>query len=93
MKYYNRFNAIPQVFRNGSALLNIFPCRNITWVKKTIYQKQIEKLKSLMKDPSPNNLFMAATVFYSDNERGRLFSNPVETPFRSPERRITKEIF
>lgn len=77
VKYYNRFNSIPQIFRKtGSAILSMFPDEI---VRNNISKSKFAKFKSLMKDPSPNNMFMAATVFYSDKERGRLFSSPVET--------------
>jgi asparagine synthase (glutamine-hydrolysing) len=77
VKYYNRFNSIPNLFRKtGSAILNMFPD---DMVRNNISKSKFAKFKSLMKDPSPNNMFMAATVFYSDSEKGRLFSNPIET--------------
>jgi asparagine synthase (glutamine-hydrolysing) len=81
VKYYNRFNSIPNLFRKtGTALLNIFPTDTLPVVRNNnISKSKFEKLKSLMKDPSPKNLFMAATVYYSDEERDKLFSNPVES--------------
>jgi asparagine synthase (glutamine-hydrolysing) len=81
VKYYNRFNGMNPILRKtGSAILNLMAAETLPGIgKNNISKSKFEKLKSLMKDPSPNNLFMAATVYYSDKERGRLFSNPVET--------------
>jgi len=83
IKYYRRMNAIPAIARkSGAALLSAFPIGEIrTFRDDNIFKKKFEKLSTLLKDPSPQNIFMGMTVDFSENERGRLFIQKPETIF------------
>jgi asparagine synthase (glutamine-hydrolysing) len=83
VKYYKKMNAIPAIARKGSAaLLNAFPIGEMgAFRDNNMFKKKYEKLSIILKDPSPQNIFMGMTVDYSEAERGRLFIKKPETIF------------
>ncbi len=83
LKYYRKMNAIPSIARNsGAALLRSIPIdRWPTFRDNNIFRRRYQKLTALLKDPSPQNIFLGMTVNYNDRERSDLFSDKIETIF------------
>ncbi|MDP4212584.1 MAG: asparagine synthase (glutamine-hydrolyzing) [Bacteroidota bacterium] len=83
LKYYHKMNSIPAVGRkSAAALLNAVPVE--MWpVKRNdyIFQKKYEKLVTILRDPSPQNIFMGMSVYYNDRERKSLFKEKPESIF------------
>jgi asparagine synthase (glutamine-hydrolysing) len=83
LKYYKKMNAIPAIARKGgSALLKAVPFDRLPVFRdNNIFKKRYEKLTAILRDPSPQNVFMGMTVDFSDKERNRLFINKTDTIF------------
>jgi asparagine synthase (glutamine-hydrolysing) len=83
LKYYKKMNAIPAIARkSGSALLRAFPLDRLPVFRHNhIFKKKYEKLSTILRDPSPLNIYMGMTEDFSGKERERLFINKSETVF------------
>jgi asparagine synthase (glutamine-hydrolysing) len=83
IKYYRRMNAIPGMARKSAAawLSASSVDRWPGFRKDAIFKKKYEKLTTILRDPSPQNLYLGMTVDFSDNERRGLFIQKPETIF------------
>jgi asparagine synthase (glutamine-hydrolysing) len=83
LKYYKKMNSIPAIARkSGAVLLNTFQINKLSvFQEDNIFQKKYEKLATVLRNPSPQNIYMGMTVDYSDNERSHLFIKKTETIF------------
>jgi asparagine synthase (glutamine-hydrolysing) len=82
-KYYKRMNAIPRMARKSTAAL-----LSVTSIDQwpafrydNIFKKKYEKLTTILRDPSPQNIYLGMTEDYSSNERRKLFLQNTETLF------------
>jgi asparagine synthase (glutamine-hydrolysing) len=84
LKYYRKMNAIPSFARKGGAgLLSSLALFELPHYRDNhIFKKKYEKLASILKDPGPQNIFMGATVDFTESERNNLFLEKPE-PFDS----------
>ena len=83
LKYYKKMNAIPSLARkNGAALLRSIPVDKWPIFRdNNIFKKQYQKLETILRDPSPENIFLGMTVNYNDKERKDLFNGKLESVF------------
>ena len=83
LKYYKKMNAIPSLARkNGAALLRSIPVdRWPIFRDNNIFKKKYQKLETILRDPSPENIFLGMTVNYNDKERKDLFNGKLESVF------------
>ena len=84
LKYYRKMNAIPSFARKGGAgLLSSLALFELPAYRNNhIFKKKYEKLTSILKDPGPQNIFMGATVDFTESEKNNLFLEKPE-PFDS----------
>jgi len=90
MKYGKRIRSIPGFMRKtAAAMMNVFPAGSIPGLnKKYLFHSRYEKLKTLFKDPSHQNMLMSMTRQMSEKDIAGLFKSPVSrlnTAFDSKE--------
>jgi len=83
LRFYKKMNAIPLIARkSGSAVLSALPFDKLPAFRdNNIFKKKYEKLKMLLQDPSPQNLYMGMTEDFSEKERKNLFLEKTHTIF------------
>ena len=76
LKFYERMNAVPAIARkSGAALLQSLPVHKLPVFRyDNIFKKKYEKLTMLLRDPSPQNVYMGMTEDFSENERKNIFN-------------------
>jgi asparagine synthase (glutamine-hydrolysing) len=98
MKYGKRLNQLPDFLRKGtSSIMNLVPADNIPILKnKYNFHNRYEKLKGLLKDPSPKNMMLSLSRQFDESEIAKLFkgsilelptaylSDEIKKPFYSP---------
>ena len=90
MKYGKRIRNIPGFMRKtAAAMMDVVPAGSIPGLnKKYLFQSRYEKLKTLFKDPSQQNMLMSMTKQMSEKDVAGLFKSPVSrltTAFDSKE--------
>lgn len=81
MKYGKRLNQYPSLLRKGtSALMNAIPANKIPVLKnKYNFYNRYEKLKGLLKDPSPKNMMLNLSRQFDDNEINSLMNSEISS--------------
>jgi asparagine synthase (glutamine-hydrolysing) len=90
MKYGKRLNQFPSLLRKGTAgLMNVIPANKIPILKnKYNFHNRYEKLKGLLKDPSPKNMMLNLSRQFDENEINSLMKSKtslLETAYLSNE--------
>jgi asparagine synthase (glutamine-hydrolysing) len=90
MKYGKRLNQLPGFIRNGTShIMNIVPADKIPILRnKYNFHNRYEKLKGLLKDPSPKNMMLNLSRQFDDIEIGQLMKSQtsiLETAYLSNE--------
>jgi len=90
MKYGKRLNQLPSLFRTASyQMMNIIPSDRIPVLKnKYNFHNRYEKLKGLLKDPSPRNMMLNLSRQFDELEIAQLMKskvNALETAYLSNE--------
>jgi asparagine synthase (glutamine-hydrolysing) len=80
MRYGKNFNRIPPVLRKGTAaMMNAIPANSIPVLnKKYLFHSRYEKVKSLLKNPSEQNILMSLTRQMDDSDIASLFKLPIK---------------
>jgi len=96
LRYGNKLNKIPGFARKSlSGLMNIVPSKNIPVLKnKYNFHNRYEKLKGVLKEPSPEKIMLSLSQQFTDNQISELMNHSVhslETSFISNE--LKKEHF
>jgi asparagine synthase (glutamine-hydrolysing) len=96
MKYGKKINSIPAFMLNGAAaVMDKIPASAIPYFnKKNLFHSRYEKIKTLFKNPSDQNILMSLTSSMNDKDLAGLFKSPVQqlaTAFDSTE--LKKENF
>ncbi len=78
MKYGTQLNQIPRFIRNTSAqLMNVIPADKIPVLKnKYNFHNRYEKLKGLLKDPSPKNMMLNLSRQYNEVTLKQIINKP-----------------
>lgn len=98
MKYGKRLNQLPDFLRKGTSnIMNHISADNIPILKnKYNFHNRYEKLKGLLKDPSPKNMMLSLSRQFDGTEIAKLFkgsilelptaylSDDIKKPFYSP---------
>ena len=90
MRYGNKLNSLPSFIRKGAAVaMNLVSANSIPVLKhKYNFANRYEKLKSVLKDPSPQNLMLSLAAQFDDKQLKALmksdFSN-LQTAYLSKE--------
>ena len=90
MRYGNKLNSLPSFIRKGAAgAMNLVSANSIPVLKhKYNFANRYEKLKSVLKDPSPQNLMLSLAAQFDDKQLKALmksdFSN-LQTAYLSKE--------
>lgn len=90
MRYGNKLNSLPSFIRKGAAVaMNLVSANSIPVLKhKYNFANRYEKLKSVLKDPSPQNLMLSLSAQFDDEQLNALmksdFSN-LQTAYLSKE--------
>lgn len=81
MKYGHRLNQLPSFIRSGTAqMMGLISADKIPYLKnKYNFYNRYEKLKGLLKDPSPKNMMLNLSRQFDENEINRLFKKQVFT--------------
>ncbi len=81
MKYGKRLNQLPGFSRKGIAqLMNLVPADKIPVLKnKYNFHNRYEKLKGLLKDPSPKNMMLNLSRQFDEIEINKLFKEKILT--------------
>ncbi len=90
MKYGKRLNQLPSLFRKASyQMMNIIPSDRIPVLNnKYNFHNRYEKLKGLLKDPSPKNMMLNLSRQFDELEIAQLMKskvNALETAYLSNE--------
>lgn len=90
MKYGKKLQSIPAFMRRGTAsLMNMVAADSIPVLnKKYLFHSRYEKLKTLLKNPSEQNILMSITSLMDSNDLSALFQQPLRpltTAFDSKE--------
>lgn len=82
MKHGKVLNSIPKVVRKSfQELLQLVPAENLPYLRDRYnFANRYEKLKSLLNDPSPENMMFSLSKQFNDNELNQLFVNAVSFP-------------
>lgn len=88
MKYGKRLNQFPALMRKGtSRMMHYIPADKIPVLNRRYnFSNRYEKLKSLLRDPSPKNMMLSLSRQFDDKEIARLLKTGVEalqTPYLS----------
>jgi len=77
MKYGKRLNQFPSLLRKGTAgIMNVIPANKIPIFKnKYNFHNRYEKLKGLLKDPSPKNMMLNLSRQFDENEINSLMKS------------------
>jgi asparagine synthase (glutamine-hydrolysing) len=80
-KYGKKLQRIPGFVRKTtSALMDVVPANSIPYFnKKYLFANRYEKVKSLLKNPSEQNLLLSITKQMDSDEIGVLFKNTIRT--------------
>lgn len=80
-KYGKKLQRIPGFVRKTtSALMDVVPANSIPYFnKKYLFANRYEKVKSLLKNPSEQNLLLSITKQMDSDEIGVLFKNTIST--------------
>ena len=80
-KYGGKFKSIPGFIRKTTAaVMDVVPAAYIPYFnKKYLFTSRYEKVKSLFKDPSEQNLLMSITKQMNRDEIDNLFKNSIKT--------------
>lgn len=89
-KYGKRIQQIPSIVRKGTgAVMDIIPANAIPYFnKKSLFHSRYEKLKSLLKNPSEENMLMSLTAQMNTKDLDNLFkakTNRISSYFNSKE--------
>ena len=81
MKFGKRLNQLPNFSRKTFAgLMNLIPADTIPVLKKKYnFHNRYEKLKGLLKDPSPKNMMLNLSRQFDDKELELLMRHPTHT--------------
>ncbi len=81
MKYGKRIQNIPGVLRKSvAAMMNLIPAGSIPVMNKShLFHSRYEKVKSVLKDPSEQNIMMSITKQMDENSISGLFKNSIST--------------
>lgn len=81
MRYGKSLNSIPGFVRKGaSGIMNVISADHIPVLnKKYNFHNRYEKLKQLLKDPSPKNMMLSMSRQFDDNQIADLFANSFNT--------------
>lgn len=90
MRYGKKLNQIPSFLRSMTvSSMNAIPAENIPVLKnKYNFSNRYEKLKGLLKDPSPKNMMLNLSRQYSDDQLKKIMTFPfnnLETAYLSEE--------
>ncbi len=90
MKYGKRLNQFPRLLRKGTAdIMNFIPSDKIPIMKnKYNFHSRYEKLKGLLKDPSPKNMMLNLSRQFDEKEISELMKTKTgffETAYQSNE--------
>ncbi|MES2514092.1 MAG: asparagine synthase (glutamine-hydrolyzing) [Bacteroidota bacterium] len=88
MKHGDMLNQIPAFMRRSTAgLMNLISADHIPIMRKKYnFHNRYEKLKSLLKDPSPKNIMLSLSQQFDEQEVSKLLtshSNTIETAYQS----------
>jgi len=80
MKYGKRMNQFPEFIRKGtSQMMNIVPANKIPVFRNRYnFHNRYEKLKSLLKDPSPKNMMLNLSRQYDEKNITQLMKSKIE---------------
>lgn len=80
MKHGRLLNNLPQVMRlSASRLMNYIPADKIPILQKRYnFHNRYEKLKSLLKDPSPQNMMLSLSKQFDETQLNTLFKHTVQ---------------
>jgi len=83
LKFYKKMNAIPAIARkSGSAVLTTLPLDKLPAFRDdNMFKKKYEKLKKILRDPSPQNIYMGMTEDFTEKEREYLFIKKTNSIF------------
>ena len=86
MKYGKRLNQFPGILRKGTAgMMNLIPANKIPVLKNRYnFHNRYEKLKGLLKDPSPQNMMLNLSRQFDESEIKSLMKSkilPLETAY------------
>jgi asparagine synthase (glutamine-hydrolysing) len=90
MKYGKKLQSIPGFMRKGAAaIMDVVPANSIPVLnKKYLFSSRYEKVKTLLKNPSEQNILMSLTSQMNKDDLADLFKKPVgklSTAFESEE--------
>jgi asparagine synthase (glutamine-hydrolysing) len=90
MKYGKQLNQLPVFFRKRAvSLMNLVPADKIPILKnKYNFHNRYEKLKGLLKDPSPKNMMLSLSMQFDDQQIDKLLKTkiePLQTAYLSDE--------
>jgi asparagine synthase (glutamine-hydrolysing) len=90
IKYGRVLNSLPGVLRKGGyTLMKALPADSVPGFSRTYnFHNRYEKLKLLLKDPSPKNMMLSLSKQYDESHTMELFAKPVfpqNTAYQSDE--------
>ena len=79
-KYGKKLNSIPSVFRkSASQLMHYVPSNSIpVFRNKYNFHNRYEKLKTVLRDPSPKNIMLSISQQFTDNQMRGLMQDEIE---------------
>jgi asparagine synthase (glutamine-hydrolysing) len=79
-KFGTKLNKIPKIVRNSTASImdNISANKIPYFSKKYLFTTRYEKVKNLLRDPSPLNMTLSLSQQYNNNQIQELFLSPVK---------------
>lgn len=88
MKFGGKINSMPRFMRNSMAgMMNLVPANSIPILKnKYNFANRYEKLKGILRNPSPEQIMLSLSQQFDDNQIQQLMRNPVhhlETAYAS----------
>lgn len=88
MKFGGKINSMPRFVRNSMAgMMNLIPANSIPILKnKYNFANRYEKLKGILRNPSPEQIMLSLSQQFDDNQIQQLMRNPVhhlETAYAS----------
>jgi asparagine synthase (glutamine-hydrolysing) len=90
MRYGKKLQSIPGFMRKGAAaIMDVVPANSIPVLnKKYLFSSRYEKVKTLLKNPSEQNILMSLTSQMNESDLAKLFKKPafrLATAFESEE--------
>ncbi|MES2799073.1 MAG: asparagine synthase (glutamine-hydrolyzing) [Bacteroidota bacterium] len=95
MRFGNKLNKIPSPLRKTAAgMMNLVPANKIPVLKnKYNFHNRYEKLKGLLRDPSPEMMMQSLTFQFPENDLKKLMKTNFQLPITSYESKELKKEF